>query len=384
MGGDTERSKQRAELSEQSFARAREREAGGRMGQARRHGLIHRRTAEARQAARDEKKRKDEEEKEKLDALRVRCCSALRGMSVDDLYEQIKVFKVVDGLDIKLTADTKSKNKLTMLLFLAQLLVDKYGKEEALDVSNDELRAMANLKGKGTGAEKQKPTKEWSLDSILYARMGASARQYLDLRLQLLRRENVANALIAERMQDTGNLPENLMAVLYSRQLYGDDGRSRPQTTPLPLLSTAEAFHCPKCNIWGSAAAGPNSGARKFGATSYVRQVSCEALQMAGDDAFQAFALMLAVDDEPDPTLQLVCRACKHQPLRLSCTAAPLQAELPPLLALELPDRNSRRACHYAGGACVDAAETHELSVRLHSGQVVHAHTVSAAGPRAV
>ena len=59
------------------------------------------------------------------------------------MLDQIRVFKLVDKVDVKLS---EAAGKLTRIMLLAELLAMKYG-DSAKDCTDEQLRAMAGLRG---------------------------------------------------------------------------------------------------------------------------------------------------------------------------------------------------------------------------------------------
>lgn len=91
--------------------------------------------------------------------------------SVFSILDQIRVFKVVDKIDIKLS---EASSKLTRIVLLAELLVKKFG-SGAKDRTDEQLRTMAGVRGKG--ARNGRRNKSWTVHKIIGARVGAKHRE---------------------------------------------------------------------------------------------------------------------------------------------------------------------------------------------------------------
>ena len=65
-------------------------------------------------------------------------------MTSEQLLEQIRVFKIVDGVDVKLS---DAAGKLTRVTLVAELLVKAFG-ASAKDLSLEQLREVAGARGK--------------------------------------------------------------------------------------------------------------------------------------------------------------------------------------------------------------------------------------------
>jgi hypothetical protein len=156
-------------------ARRRAKQIGGRLGQYRTLGRKRAVLEKAILEKAAEKQRKLDEELARLQALRVDHCKALEKLLSDALLDQIRVFKLVDKVDVKLS---EASGKLTRMMLLAELLVKKYGSGVKDPPSDEELRTWAGLKGKGSQrAGKRK--KAWAVDAVIGARMGKKDREYL-------------------------------------------------------------------------------------------------------------------------------------------------------------------------------------------------------------
>ena len=64
-------------------------------------------------------------------------------MTSEQLLEQIRVFKIVDGVDVKLS---DAAGKLTRVTLVAELLVKAFG-ASAKDLSLEQLREVAGARG---------------------------------------------------------------------------------------------------------------------------------------------------------------------------------------------------------------------------------------------
>ena len=91
------------------------------------------------------------------------------------MLDQIRVFKLVDKIDVKLS---EAAGKLTRIMLLAELLAKKYG-DRAKDCTDEQLRAMAGLRGSRKQRSKPARNKTWEVDAIIGARLGGSGREYL-------------------------------------------------------------------------------------------------------------------------------------------------------------------------------------------------------------
>ena len=159
--------------------------------------------------------------------------------------------------------------------------------------------------------------------------------------MELLHREKVAQDQLASRMQEDGNVVENLRALLYEDKSW-----------PLQLLSTGVARHCSACGLDGKQAGGILD--RKFG--NAVAPVQPLILAMAQGDAFGAFQAMISATDDCNGAER--CPKCKQATLddrRANITSK----RMPPMVAFEIPDRRAQRAA--LDSAALDSAALHSL-----------------------
>jgi hypothetical protein len=167
------------------MARRRSHQVGGKKGQGRTLGRKRAEIDEARLTAAKEKERAAAAEVERLRVLRRERVSSLDGLSSEALLEQIRIFKIVDKVDVRLSG---SSSKLARLMTLADLIESAFG-EASRDRSASQLEEMAGRRPKRVGSDKggakgrskkKQQQQTWSVDEIVGARTSdAGVREYL-------------------------------------------------------------------------------------------------------------------------------------------------------------------------------------------------------------
>ena len=164
------------------LARRRRAATGGRRGIAERHGKKKLARQEELLARAAEATRKLEVEVERLRALRVSTVAQLLALSSEALLEQLRVFKLVDKVDLKLTG---ASSKIARLRVLQEQLVAKYG-AAAGSCSEEELAHAAGRRASSSkaGAKRKRkvPAKwsgEWTIESVVGAKTVKGVRLYL-------------------------------------------------------------------------------------------------------------------------------------------------------------------------------------------------------------
>lgn len=171
-------------------ARLRRNRAGGLRGQWLHIGRVRKAIADALFESLREKAEELEAKKQRLQSGRRRKLSELDGMSVDGLRDQIRVFQLVDGVDIRIG---QFMTKLSLLMALSDLFKEHLP-HGACDCNAKKLAEMAGKKAKqassggktssrGKGKQQQPSEPEYGseayeVDMIVGARMGEKGRQY--------------------------------------------------------------------------------------------------------------------------------------------------------------------------------------------------------------
>ena len=164
------------------LARRRRAVTGGRRGIAERRGKKKLARQEELLARAAEATRKLEAEVERLRALRVSTVAQLLALSSEALLEQLRVFKLVDKVDLKLTG---ASSKMARLRVLQEQLIAKYG-AAAGSCSEEELVQAAGRRTSSAkpGAKRRRklPAKwagEWTIESVVGAKTADGVRLYL-------------------------------------------------------------------------------------------------------------------------------------------------------------------------------------------------------------
>ena len=166
-------------------ARRRRRRVGGRKGEYTTLGKLRKEIEDALLDELARKEREVEEERQRLESVRITTIAQLEGLSPQALLEQLRVFKRVDGIDIKLSA---SSSKLSRILVLNDLIATKFGAAAGRKLTQAQAVTLAGCRVRSEGASSSRSTaggkrgrnELWEVDAVVGARWtAAGGREYL-------------------------------------------------------------------------------------------------------------------------------------------------------------------------------------------------------------